>query len=195
MVAVLTTPDLKAFRAKIGVARAQVFDIGLLPDPQLAYTLAPPLTAMSGLTSAFSDGINWDVGSLITTITKLRIVKTQAEQVRFDIAWQEWLSANQAKLLASQIYYINRKIALDQKDTTSARHILDVTLVNLKKHNTPVDEYGLRQVAYLDVLDQTITLQAALQKTSDQMATHTLGNQFLVNIESAGVLYPSLIVK
>jgi outer membrane protein TolC len=36
-IAVLHNPDLKAARAKVGVARAQAFAAGLLPDPQLSF--------------------------------------------------------------------------------------------------------------------------------------------------------------
>ncbi len=43
VLAVLVSPDLKALRAKEGVANAQVFDAGLLPDPKLTYTYAKTL--------------------------------------------------------------------------------------------------------------------------------------------------------
>lgn len=35
LLTVITNPDLKALRAKNSVANAQVFEAGLLPDPQL----------------------------------------------------------------------------------------------------------------------------------------------------------------
>ncbi|HUX19220.1 MAG TPA: TolC family protein, partial [Acidithiobacillus sp.] len=41
-IAVLLNPDLRAMRAQIGVAQAQVFAAGLLPDPQLSLSADLP---------------------------------------------------------------------------------------------------------------------------------------------------------
>lgn len=49
VIAVLVNPDLKAMRAKAGVADAQVFDAGLLPDPQLTVGLDWPASGQAGL--------------------------------------------------------------------------------------------------------------------------------------------------
>src|ERR1700687_2090637 len=43
VIAVLVNPTLKALRAKEGVARAQVFDAGLLPNPQFNGSYDQPL--------------------------------------------------------------------------------------------------------------------------------------------------------
>ncbi len=169
VLAVLVSPDLKALRAKEGVANAQVFDAGLLPDPKLTYTYAKTLQNIPGLVNAYSYDLFWDIASLVTTQTQLKIVKAQALQTRYDIAWQEWLTANQAQLLASRIYFLRQQLKIAKETTRSAKKILDITKSNLLNHNTTIDEFGLRQATYLDFLDQTITIERTLQKTILQL--------------------------
>ncbi|MHB1949624.1 MAG: TolC family protein, partial [Gammaproteobacteria bacterium] len=169
VLAVLVSPDLKALRAKEGVANAQVFDAGLLPDPKLTYTYAKTLQNIPGLVNAYSYDLFWDVASLVTTQTKLKVVKAQALQTRYDIAWQEWLTANQAQLLASRIYFLKQQLKIAKQTTLAAKRILEITKSNLIKHNSTIDEFGLRQATYLDFLDQTITLERTLQKTILQL--------------------------
>ncbi|MHB1947576.1 MAG: TolC family protein [Gammaproteobacteria bacterium] len=111
----------------------------------------------------------WDVASLVTTQTKLKVVKAQALQTRYDIAWQEWLTANQAQLLASRIYFLQQQLKIARETTQTAKKILDITKSNLLKHNATIDEFGLRQATYLDFVDQTSAIDQTLQKTILQL--------------------------
>lgn len=170
VISVVVSPDLRAYRTKNGVAQAQVFSAGLLPDPQLAFTYQRPLYLIPNLvTTAFDLGLNWDIGALVTTQTNLRVVKFLAEQVRYDVAWQEWLTANQAELLATRIIYLQRQIKVIQRAMNSAKHVMDITYHNLVKHDTTIDQFGLRQATYLDFLDETITLERNLRKATLQL--------------------------
>ncbi len=121
------------------------------------------------LVNAYSYDLFWDIASLVTTQTNLKVVKAQALQIRYDIAWQEWLTANQAELLASRIYFLQQQLRLAKKATQAAKQLLDITQSNLLKHNSTIDEFGLRQATYLDFLDQTITIERSLQKTILQL--------------------------
>lgn len=169
VLAVLVSPDLKALRAKEGVANAQVFDAGLLPDPKLSYTYAKTLQNIPGLVNAYSYDLFWDIASLVTTQTKLKVVKAQALQTRYDIAWQEWLIANQAQLLASRIYFLQKQLKIANETTQTAKKILDLTKSNLLKNDATIDEFGLRQATYLDFVDQTSIINQTLQKTILQL--------------------------
>lgn len=102
ILAVVANPDLKAIRQKAGVADAQVLSAGLLPDPNLVFSFNK---RMSG-----PDPFNAAAGQLIYELTALRdrratraAARASREQVRFDIAWQEWQTSEQAKLLAYRI--------------------------------------------------------------------------------------------
>jgi len=56
VIAVLVNPDLKALRAKEQVAKAQVFDAGLLPDPQLGLLFDKTLHQTNPPTIPLSNG-------------------------------------------------------------------------------------------------------------------------------------------
>jgi len=173
VIAVLVNPDLKALRAKEGVAHAQVFDAGLLPDPQFNWSFDHPLHQTSPptnpLTNAFNLGLSWDIGALVTRSTKLKIATLHCQQTHYDVAWQEWLLANQAELLAIRTYFLQQQVYLTRQATTDARLFLQATERSLQKHDVKIDEYGLRQTAYLDLQDQLQTLQRTLEKTKLQL--------------------------
>lgn len=163
--AVLISPDLKALRAKEKVACAQVFDAGLLPDPQMAITYAHPPGMMPGTTDAYSFGLNYDIGALATVWLNKKIACEKANQTRYDVAWQEWLTANQAQLLAIKIYYLQQQLGVAQRASKSAKDLVDLTKIELEKHDTTIDVFGLRQATYLDFVGRAISLDRTLKKT------------------------------
>lgn len=167
--AVAMSPDLKALRAKEGVANAQVFDAGLLPDPQIALSYGHHLNSIPGVTDSYSYGLNWDIGGIATRWTKLKIANAQAEQIRYDIAWQEWLTANQAEILAIRIFYLAQQLRIANQASDSAKKILEITKSNLEQNNATIDEFGLRQATYLDFIDRAITLNRTLKRSVLQL--------------------------
>jgi hypothetical protein len=64
MLAVANNPDLKLARDDVGIARAQAFTAGLLPDPQLAVSSDYP--GMEGVTRAFNYGLSIDALAILT---------------------------------------------------------------------------------------------------------------------------------
>ena len=54
MLAVVNNPDLKIARAAAGVVHAQAFAAGLLPDPQLAFSLDIPDAGQTAAANAFN---------------------------------------------------------------------------------------------------------------------------------------------
>lgn len=98
MVAVLNNPDLKAVRLESGVARAQLLQAGLLPDPQLSASLDHP-TSGSNVTNAYTLGLAEDLRALITRGTAVAGARAQARQVDLQVLWQEWQVAGKARML------------------------------------------------------------------------------------------------
>lgn len=173
VVAVLFNPDLKALRAKEGVAKEQVFDAGLLPDPQLGllfdktlHQTDPPTIPLG---NAFGVNLSWDFAGLITRQAKLHAAYAKYQQIHYDVAWQEWLLANQAELLATRTYFLQQQVSLTKKNKISTKHLLDVTLHNMQRHDAKIDEYALRQTAYMDQQDQLQILQRMLTSTQLQL--------------------------
>ena len=103
MLAVANSPELQLKRDELGIARAQAFAAGLLPDPQLALTSDIPRQSGAGLTTAYSYGISADVTALLTRSSRQAAARAQADQVNLDLLWAEWQTVAQARLLFDQV--------------------------------------------------------------------------------------------
>lgn len=100
--AVERDPDLVAARARRGVARAQIVQAGVLPNPNLSGAFLP-LVSGAGTVPAWSVGLAQDVRTLLVYKAKRRAARDSAAQVRADLLWQEWQVASQARQLAVDI--------------------------------------------------------------------------------------------
>ncbi|HKW94836.1 MAG TPA: TolC family protein [Methylomirabilota bacterium] len=177
VIAVLVNPELKALRQQEKVAQAQVFAAGLLPDPQISGGLAFPAGApagVTGLVEAYNASVNWAVAALVTRPARIRVARAQAEQVRNDIAWREWLVAGQARLLARRVGYLTLQETTAREAATVAGQLLDVTRGNLERGDATIAEFGLRQAAYLDAQDRALALGRQLE-TGRQELNRILG--------------------
>jgi len=103
MLAVANSPDLKVQRDALGIARAQAFAAGLLPDPQLSFGADLPHNSGSGLTKAYNLGISEDVSALLLRSSRRHAANAQAQQVNLDLLWSEWQTIAQARLLFDQV--------------------------------------------------------------------------------------------
>jgi cobalt-zinc-cadmium efflux system outer membrane protein len=169
VIAVLANPDLQALRAKEGVMSAQVFDAGLLPDPQLNASYDRLMQPMAGLFNAYNVGVSWSLAGLVTRSIKVNAAKALRQQYRYDLAWQEWQVANQAELLVIRIHYLQEQVRLIERATAAAEHLLALTETNLRRHDSKIDEFSLRQSSYLDLHEQQQVLARNLHKTEQQL--------------------------
>ncbi|MEO7072519.1 MAG: TolC family protein [Rhodanobacter sp.] len=103
MLAVANSPALKAQRDAFGIARAQAFAAGLLPDPQLSVGADFPRHAGAGLTTAFNLGISEDIAALLTRSSRKAAARGHAEQVNLELLWSEWQTVTQARQLFNQV--------------------------------------------------------------------------------------------
>ncbi|MGI8841089.1 MAG: TolC family protein, partial [Caulobacteraceae bacterium] len=99
ILAVLNSPDLAAKRALAKVAGAQAFAAGLLPDPQLTFTVDVPNPGQSA-TTAYNLNPNLDLVGLITHSSARKAARASANQADLDLLWAEWSVAQQARQLA-----------------------------------------------------------------------------------------------
>jgi outer membrane protein TolC len=169
ILAVLVSPDLKAFRAREGVAEAQVFNAGLLPDPKLFGRFDWVFSGPAGLVSPYTATIQWDLAKLATRSTDVRIAAEHAQQVRLDVAWQEWLVANQARLLARRWIYLSRQETVAGEAAQVSGHLLDLTKHNLAVGDATLAELGIREAAFLDAKDRTLALARQIAKTRQDL--------------------------
>ena len=92
--AVVDNPQLKALRLQAGVARAQLLEAGLLPDPQISAGLSK-----SSFFTGYSATLSEEVRALITRGAAKEASRAHLKQVNLDILWQEWQVAERAREL------------------------------------------------------------------------------------------------
>jgi outer membrane protein TolC len=170
--AVVNNPDLKLARDDLAVSRAQAFAAGLLPDPQLA--LAGDLSNSGGGqggTRAFSFGLNYDIGALISHAAGRRAAQADVQKTDLALLWQEWQVASQARLAFVRLTHgrhllavldDNRKLFADRAARTEQaqrRGLLtsDAVLPNL--------------TALQDINKQIYDLQRQLSQTAHDLNT------------------------
>ena len=103
MLAVTNSPELRVKRDELGIARAQAFAAGLLPDPQLGLSADFPRQSGAGLSTAYSLGLSEDISALLTRSSRRAAARSQASQVNLDLLWAEWQTVAQARLLFDQV--------------------------------------------------------------------------------------------
>jgi outer membrane protein TolC len=151
--AVLDNPDLKARRARAGVADAQAFAAGLLPDPSFSFGVDKVLSGpdpMLGIASSFG----LDLAALRNRAVVRSQAKAQARQVRLDLAWAEWQTAGQARLQAVRIVLLERSAALAEASRDSTRSILDRMLRAAGRGDILPDQLQGARVAAFDAADR-----------------------------------------
>jgi outer membrane protein TolC len=99
VLAVSNSPDLRATRTQRGLARAQVFQAGLLPDPVLSGSYNV-LIAGPAFANAIGATLTADVAALIALSARRRAARAAADQTDAAVVWQEWQTIARARTLA-----------------------------------------------------------------------------------------------
>jgi len=122
MLAVANNPDLKLARDDLGIARAQAFSAGLLPDPQLAVSSDYP--GMEGATRAFNYGLSMDVLAIFTRGANKQSADATVAKTDLGLLWQEWQVVAQAKQLFIKARFQEDTLPLlaQQRDLSRTRY-------------------------------------------------------------------------
>lgn len=121
MLAVANDPQLKIQRDAAGVAHAQAYAAGLLPDPQLSYERDYPIGHHTGATKAYTAGLAFDLGSLITRSSRVKAAQAGAHEIDLNLLWGEWQTVAQARTVFDRVYYLRKLVArLEQERTALA---------------------------------------------------------------------------
>jgi len=99
ILAVVNNPELKAERLRAGVARAELLQAGLLPDPQLSASFTHPSSGPPPLTDGHELGLSQALRALVTRSTARAGAQAHRRQVNLQILWREWQVARQARQL------------------------------------------------------------------------------------------------
>jgi outer membrane protein TolC len=115
MIAVVNNPDLKAMRDQVGVAEAQAFAAGLLPDPSFAFAYGALLGGVGATTGSVSATLGEDILPLLTRSARRRGASANERSVRLNLLWQEWQIVSQARtLFAGAVELERQRAVIDQ---------------------------------------------------------------------------------
>jgi outer membrane protein, heavy metal efflux system len=122
MLAVANNPDLKLARDDLGIARAQAFSAGLLPDPQLG--VSSDYAGMEGATRAFNYGLTMDVLAIFTRGANKQSADATVAKTDLGLLWQEWQVVAQAKQLFIKARFQEDTLPLlqQQRDLSRTRY-------------------------------------------------------------------------
>ena len=146
---VLANPDLRAARARAGVADAQAFAARLLPDPTLSFGVSQVLAGPDPLLDLTS-ALGFDLNMLRTRGVRLAQARAAAQQVRLDLAWSEWQTAGQARLQAVRIVALERGVTLAAASRDTARSLLDRTARAAGRGDLAADQMQAARLAAAD---------------------------------------------
>jgi len=154
LIAVIANPDLKAARAKAKVADAQVFSAGLLPDPVITLG-ADHILSGPDMTDALLAQLAVDLVALRDRRVTLEGQRAARNQVRLDLAWQEWQTAGKARLLAARIAGLGRTLSLDREEKTAADADLARVETAAARGDVRGDAVVAHRLAAADTADKT----------------------------------------
>lgn len=155
MLAVTNNPQLKLARDEAGIASAQSFAAGLLPDPQLSLTRDFPINGTDSNTSAFSLGLSYDVNTLIVHSAAKNSAQAALRQTDLNLLWQEWQMVGQARLLFARSLGQQQLLAVLQKEHALLFSRYQHTQQALAQGNLTLDAANA-DLAALQTLDTTI---------------------------------------
>jgi len=123
--AVALNPEVNAFRMEHGVAKGQLIEAGLLPNPEIdTKWLTPPVgpTQFAGEVNAFFNLTE----ALVTRGPRKDRARTRMEQVAWDVADKEWRLANETRQAFSGLVYEDEAITLNEKQKAITNKTLSV---------------------------------------------------------------------
>lgn len=162
VIAVIANPDLRSERARLGVAEAQVFASGLLPDPQFSLGVDRPMAAPM-LVAAIASGLGMDVSSFAMRPLQQRVARAAREQVRLDLAWQEWQVAGQARLLGARVRGLDQVYRLTLDGSRAASDTLARTLRAVGRGDLSAGDLEARRLSAADLADRARVAERELQ--------------------------------
>ncbi len=163
MLAVVNNPDLKLARGDLGIAQAQAFSAGLLPDPQVSISSDYP--GAVGLSRAFSYGLSMDVMAIVTRGANTKSANATVRKTDLGLLWQEWQVVAQAKQLYVRARFQDEVLPLLEQQTALARMRYERTAHAASEHNVTADSVTASLTAYEDARKQYTDMQHAREQT------------------------------
>ena len=163
MLAVANNPDLKLARDDLGIARAQAFSAGLLPDPQLAVSSDYP--GMEGATRAFNYGLTMDVLAIFTRGPNKQSADATVAKTDLGLLWQEWQVVAQAKQLFIKARFQEDTLPLLAQQRNLSRTRYERMAVARREGNLTEDALTAALTSYSDARKLYTDAERAAEQT------------------------------
>ncbi|CAB3793072.1 hypothetical protein LMG28688_03647 [Paraburkholderia caffeinitolerans] len=163
MLAVANNPDLKLARDDLGIAQAQAYSAGLLPDPQVAISSDYPGAA--GLSRAFSYGLSMDVMAIVTRSANKKSADATVRKIDFGLLWQEWQVVTQARQLYVKACFQDEVLPLLAQQEALAHTRYTRTAHAASEHNLTADTATASLTAWEDARKQYADMEHAREQT------------------------------
>lgn len=158
---VINNPDLRAARAKLGVAAAQVMQAGILPNPAAAVSYPFVIAGPSVLQN---------VKSILLVATKREAAQNAASEISATLLWQEWQTIGKARLLAVDIISGEREKRLIVQTRKFMQERFNLTNAAVKEGN-----------ATLATLSPDLAAVGDIQKAYDDLERLQLSRRHQLN--------------
>ncbi|MGA9335058.1 MAG: TolC family protein [Rudaea sp.] len=185
MLAVANNPQLEIQRDATKVARAQAYAAGLLPDPQLSYEFDRPTRNQMGVTDAYTAGLAFDLGNLITRAPRVAAARAQARQVDLNLLWAEWQTIAQARRLFDEVYFLRERVARLQEESSALAPIRQSIRSALNDGDLTYDSASAGLNAASDVAERSSDAQRQLHQ-ADRDLHNLLGLDAAVPLNLTG---------
>ena len=160
VMAVIVSPQLRALRDQRGVARAQVIQAGILPNPQLSRTLDYPHETDPTAVTAKNTTLSWDLSTLLARHDEIAAARANAEAVDLQIAWAEWQVAQDARLRSFRLLSMQTQLPLAREIEEGLTHNIEAIRKALARgYKTTAD-----LTAATDLLTQARNNRLALEQ-------------------------------
>ena len=163
MLAVANNPDLKLARDDLGIARAQAYSAGLLPDPQVS--LSSDYPGAVGTTRAFNYGLSIDVMAIVLRSANKQSADATLAKTDLGLLWQEWQVVAQARQLFVKTCFQQRTLPLLQQQRELARTRYERMAAARADGNLTGDTLTAALLAYSDARKQYTDAERAAAQT------------------------------
>lgn len=167
MLAVSNNPELQLARKDTGVAEAQVYSAGLLPDPQLS--LSRDIHVAAGYQAASSIGLSYDFIGLLTHSLAKKQAQESLHQSELNLLWQEWQVVGQAQLLMSRLQMQQKTLPVLLQNQAIAKDRVNRMMKAMQTAGVTRDQVNADVVAL-----QAVNSRIDDLKTAHQAALHDL---------------------
>lgn len=171
ILAVANNPQLKLARDQRGIAHAQAFAAGLLPDPVLDLAHGVPTAGPSDI-SSFDLGLSYDVEVVLIHPLAKHGAQESAHEVDLNLLWMAWQVAGEAKqLFVRDVYQAKMLVVLHKEAGALAQQ--HAQLVHLSKHGDVSLATVAASLATLQTLETRVHA-AELQQLKTRQALDAL---------------------